>query len=175
MGLSLVTVNKPILGVTSSDIPQELSDFLAVEVPKVLAAPGDKELILAHDTAALAQKFALYARAWGMRDDGAAGQAEIRATDQDGNEIKDEAGNPVIVRQAIGYQVEIRRIANRRDMPDTQVRLTVKPYDPNSVRPGRPAGSVNAAAEASQEPGSVDSPENAPAVRADEAKASGKK
>ncbi len=158
MGLSVVTVNKPIAGVTSSDIPQELSDFLAVEVPKVLAAPGDKELILAHDTAALAQKYALYARAWGMRDDGAAGQTEIRATDQDGNEIKDENG-PVILRQAIGYQVEIRRIANRRDMPDTQVRLTVKPYDPNAVRPGRPAGSVNAPAEASQASGNA---ENAP-------------
>lgn len=149
MGLSLVTVNKPIAGVTSTEIPADLVEFLATEVPKALAANGgkDKELILAHDTEALATQYALYARAWGMRDDGAQSQTELHQTDDDGNDVEVD-GKPVITREAIGYQVEIRRIPNRRDMPDNQIRLAVKKYDPNAVRPGRPAGSSPALAPA---------------------------
>jgi hypothetical protein len=133
MGLSVVTVNKPIAGVNSSNIPVDLAEYLAVEVPKALAANGgkDKELILAHDTKALAEQYALYARAWGMRDDGASAQTAE----------KDEEGN--VTREAIGYPVEIRRIPNRRDMPDNQIRLAVRKYDPNATRPGRPAGTSN--------------------------------
>jgi hypothetical protein len=144
MGLSVVTVNKPIAGVTSSDVPKDLAEFLAIEVPKALAANGgkDKELILAHDTKALAESYALYARAWGMRDDGAVAQTEQYQTDEKGKVVEVD-GKPVITREAIGYQVEIRRIPNRRDMPDNQIRLSVKKFDPDATRPGRPAGTSN--------------------------------
>lgn len=134
MGLSVVTVNKPIPGVTAGEVPPDLAEFLAIEIPKVLASNGkDKELILAHDTKALAEQYAGYARAWGMRDDGA------------------------MAVEAIGYQVEIKRIVNRRDMPDTQVRLTAKKYDPDAPRSGRPAGTSNSPAPASPAPAATDS------------------
>lgn len=121
MGLTVTTVNKPIPGIATGNVPQDLADFLAVEVPKVLGNNDgkDKELFLSHDTEALAKQYAGYARAWGMRDDGA--QAV----------------------EAIGYQVEIKRIVNRRDMPDTQVRMTVRKYDPDAPRAGRPAASAS--------------------------------
>jgi hypothetical protein len=144
MGLSVVTVNKPIAGVNSSNVPADLAEFLAIEVPKALAANGgkDKELILAHDTKALAESYALYARAWGMRDDGAQAQTELHETDEKGKDVLVD-GKPVITREAIGYQVEIRRIPPRRDMPDNQIRLSVKRYDPDAPKPGRPAGTTN--------------------------------
>jgi hypothetical protein len=144
MGLSVVTVNKPIAGVTSGEVPADLIEFLAIEVPKALAANGgkDKELILAHDTKALAENYALYSRVWGMRDDGAQAQTELHQLDDKGKEVLVD-GKPVITRQAIGYQVEIRRISPRRDQPDNQIRLSIKKYDPNGPRPGRPAGTSN--------------------------------
>ncbi len=156
MGLTVTTVNKPIPGIATGNVPEDLAEFLAVEVPKVLAANNgaNKEIILSHDTKGLAEQYAGYARAWGMREDGAQSQTELvqYETDNDGKIKlgKDNSpipvlvdGNPVILRQAIGYQVEIKRIVNRRDMPDTQVRLTVKKYDPAAPRAGRPAGTTN--------------------------------
>jgi hypothetical protein len=145
MGLSVTTVNKPLPGIATGNVPEELAEFLAIEVPKVLGNNDgkDKELFLSHDTEALAKQYAGYARAWGMREDGAAGQTELHQTDKDGNDVLVD-GKPVIIRQAIGYQVEIKRIVNRRDMPDTQVRMTVRKYDPDAPRAGRPAGTGSA-------------------------------
>jgi hypothetical protein len=122
MGLSVTTVNKPLPGIATGNVPQELAEFLAIEVPNVLGNNDgkDKELFLSHDTEALAKQYAGYARAWGMREDGAQSV------------------------EAIGYQVEIKRIVNRRDMPDTQVRMTVRKYDPDAPRAGRPAGTGSA-------------------------------
>jgi hypothetical protein len=66
---SVVTSNKPIAGVTDVEIPKRLVEFLAKEVPAVLANSADKELTLTAKDKATAQILAGYARAWGARQE----------------------------------------------------------------------------------------------------------
>jgi len=127
MALTVAVVDKPVNGVTLTDIPAELVELLVANVPQCLYInpdlesnektagnpeniQRDKELQFDADSKGEAEKYAGYARAWGMRQ------------------------NP---------KVEIRRQTPRRDQPETRVRLKVELYDPNAPRPGRPSGSKN--------------------------------
>ena len=96
---------KPVGGVTEVEIPRALAELLAVHVPAVLAS-GDSELTLTARDPATARKLALYARAWGARQE---------------------------------PKLYIRKIPNRRGMPDTKARLSVEKDEdvPADSRPGR--------------------------------------
>lgn len=65
---SIEVVNKPVGGVTDVAIPPRLAKLLAEKVPEVLK-DADHELTLTAKDEASAKKLALYARAWGMRQD----------------------------------------------------------------------------------------------------------
>jgi hypothetical protein len=65
---TLEVTRKPVAGVTEVQIPKALSDLLAKHVPTVLK-DGDHELTLTAKDEAAAKKLALYARAWGARQE----------------------------------------------------------------------------------------------------------
>jgi hypothetical protein len=65
---SLTVSRKPVAGVSDVQIPELLAKGLSVEVPKVLK-DKDHELVLTAASKEDAQKLALYARAWGARQE----------------------------------------------------------------------------------------------------------
>lgn len=65
---TLEVTRKPVAGVTEVQIPKALSDLLSKHVPTVLK-DGDHELTLTAKDEAAAKKLALYARAWGARQE----------------------------------------------------------------------------------------------------------
>lgn len=67
-GFEVIVSRKPVGGVVEKDIPKVLADKLATEVPKVLAS-ADHELSIKGKTDVAARKIALYARAWGARQE----------------------------------------------------------------------------------------------------------
>ena len=65
---TIVTAHKPVGGVTMVEIPAALAAMLAENTPKVLDSKTDvDELVLTAKDEATAKKLALYARAWGAR------------------------------------------------------------------------------------------------------------
>lgn len=66
MALTLTTVHKPIQGVDTVEIPQELVDLLMQEVPKNLAS-NDYELALDAGSDGETKKYYLWSRAWAGR------------------------------------------------------------------------------------------------------------
>jgi hypothetical protein len=67
---SIVTAHKPVGGVTMVEIPAALAAMLAENTPKVLDPKTDvDELVLTAKDEATAKKLALYARAWGARQE----------------------------------------------------------------------------------------------------------
>jgi hypothetical protein len=64
----LETTHKPVAGVASVDIPEALAAMLAEHVPAVLKT-DDMELTLTAKDEATAKRLALYARAWGGRQE----------------------------------------------------------------------------------------------------------
>lgn len=124
MALTVTVVEKPISGISVSDIPKEYLDLFTTNVPaciyvdpskeldkKTAGNPENllkdpKELQFDADTKDEAEKAALLARFWGMRQD---------------------------------PKLEMRRVgAKLQGQPSTRVRLSVKLFDPNAPRPGRP-------------------------------------
>jgi hypothetical protein len=65
---TIVAVRKPVAGVTSVEIPEGLAKLLAEHVPTALK-DADFELTLTAKDEATAKKLALYARAWGARQE----------------------------------------------------------------------------------------------------------
>lgn len=65
---TIATSRKPIPGITSVEIPPALAKLLAEHTPKALKEP-DFELTLTAKDEATAKKLALYARAWGARQE----------------------------------------------------------------------------------------------------------
>lgn len=125
MPLTVTVVEKPVAGISLSDIPKDYLDLYAANVPaciyvdpskeldkKTAGNPDNllkdsKELQFDADTKDEAEKAAAYARVWGMRQD---------------------------------PKLELRRVgAKLQGQPATRVRLSVKLYDPNAPRPGRPS------------------------------------
>jgi hypothetical protein len=125
MPLTVTVVDKPISGISLSDIPKEYLDLYATHIPaclyvnpalemdkKTAGNPDNilkdgKELQFDADTKDEAEQAAAYARVWGMRQE---------------------------------PKLELRRVgAKLNGQPATRVRLSVKLFDPNAPRPGRPA------------------------------------
>jgi hypothetical protein len=105
MPLTVTVVDKPISGISLSDIPKEYLDLYAKFVPAALK--DGKELQFDADTKDEAEQAAAYARVWGMRQE---------------------------------PKLELRRVgAKLNGQPSTRVRLSVKVFDPDAPRPGRPA------------------------------------
>lgn len=72
MALTLTVVNKPKQGTVSTpvkDLSPELVELLEAEVPKALADPKNKEIVLTADTETEASKYAGWARAWGAQQE----------------------------------------------------------------------------------------------------------
>lgn len=65
---TVVVTRKPVAGVTEVEIPAKLAELLATHVPAVLK-DGDHELTLTAKDETAAKKLALYARAWGARQE----------------------------------------------------------------------------------------------------------
>lgn len=59
---------KPTPGVVMVEIPEKLAKLLATKTPEVLGNP-DKEIVLRAGTEAIAKQLALYAKAWGARQE----------------------------------------------------------------------------------------------------------
>lgn len=125
MGLKVTVVDKPVSGISISDIPADYIELYATNIPaclyvdpskekdaKTAGNPDNvlkesKELQFDADTKDEAEKAAAYARVWGMRQE---------------------------------PKLELRRVgAKLQGQPATRVRLSVKIFDPNAPRPGRPA------------------------------------
>lgn len=125
MALKVTVVDKPISGISLSDIDPEYIKLYEAHVPaclyidpklerdeKTARNPANllketKELVFDADTKDEAEKAASYARVWGQRQ------------------------TP---------QLELRRVGTKLDgQPATRVRLSVKLFDPNAPRPGRPS------------------------------------
>lgn len=66
---TVVASPKPVAGVTDVEIPPRLAELLKAETEKVLASKGDKELTLTASSPEKAKTLALYARAWGARQE----------------------------------------------------------------------------------------------------------
>jgi hypothetical protein len=63
---TIETVRKPVAGVTTGTIPEELAKLLEEKYKEVLGEKGnDFELVLNAKDEATAKKLALYAKAWG--------------------------------------------------------------------------------------------------------------
>jgi hypothetical protein len=78
---------------------------------KFIQANPDNDVVLTADTKAEAAQYALYARAW---------------------------GNGHLPR------LEVRKVTQRKSqpvLPENVVKLSIKPFDPEAKRPGRPAAS----------------------------------
>ena len=125
MALAVTVVDKPVAGISLSDIPKDYIALYAASIPACLYVDPSKELdkktagnpenLLKEakelqfdaDTKDEAEKAAAYARVWGMRQD---------------------------------PKLELRRVgAKLQGQPATRVRLSVKLFDPSAPRPGRPA------------------------------------
>lgn len=65
---TLEVTRKPVGGVTLTALPEKLVEALEREVPKALEDP-DYELTLTAKDEKAAKRLALYARAWGARQD----------------------------------------------------------------------------------------------------------
>ncbi len=65
---TLAVTRKPVAGVTAGQIPGALAKLLTEHVPAVLKS-SDHELTLTAKDEATAKKLALYARAWGARQE----------------------------------------------------------------------------------------------------------
>jgi hypothetical protein len=64
----VVATHKPVSGVTEGQIPERLAAMLATHAPKALTE-ADYELTLTAKDEATAKRLALYARAWGARQE----------------------------------------------------------------------------------------------------------
>jgi hypothetical protein len=64
----ITVTHKPVGGVTEGQIPEKLAALLAQHAPKALSEP-DYELTLTAKDEATAKRLALYARAWGARQE----------------------------------------------------------------------------------------------------------
>lgn len=125
MGLKVSVVDKPVSGISISDIPADYIELYAANIPACLYVDPSKELdkktagnpdnVLKEskelqfdaDTKDEAEKAAAYARVWGMRQE---------------------------------PKLELRKVgAKLQGQPATRVRLSVKIFDPNAPRPGRPS------------------------------------
>jgi hypothetical protein len=106
MGLTVVVADKPKQGVIQGTIPPELAELLGAEVPKAMADPLNKEILIQADTEKEAKLMGQYAKAWAPRQD-----------------------PPLFM----------RLIANRRDMDEKTVRLTVCLLE-NAPKLGRSPG-----------------------------------
>jgi hypothetical protein len=65
---TMEVTRKPVAGVTQAEIPAALAKLLEQHVPTVLKS-ADHELALTAKDEATAKKLALYARAWGARQE----------------------------------------------------------------------------------------------------------
>jgi hypothetical protein len=125
MALKVSVVDKPVAGVSLSDIDPDYIKLYEANIPaciyvdpkleedpKTAGNPANlrketKELVFDADTKDEAEKAAGYARVWGQRH------------------------TP---------QFELRRVGAKLDgQPATRVRLSCKLFDPNAPRPGRPS------------------------------------
>jgi hypothetical protein len=125
MALTVTVVEKPVGGVQLSDIDPELIKLFEANIPQCLYVDPTKEL----DPKTAGNKANIMAEPKELQFDA---------------DTKDEAEKAAGYARAWGARqtpkLEIRRVgAKLQGQPSTRVRLTVKLFDPNAPRPGRPA------------------------------------
>ena len=110
MALKVSHAPKPVGGVTVGEIPAELRDAMASEWTFIQAHP-DNDVVLTADSPAEAKQYFLYARAWA------------------------NSHTP---------RLELRKVSSgtkgsKPKWPENEVHASLKVYDPNAKRPGRPS------------------------------------
>lgn len=129
MGLKVTVVEKPVGGIALTDIPADYIELYKTNVPACIYVDPSKET----DPKTAGNPENLLAESKELQFDA---------------DTKDEAEKAAGYARAWGMRqtpaIEMRRIgAKLQGQPATRVRLSVKLFDPNAPRPGRPAANSN--------------------------------